>query len=225
MSRPMAAVWLAMRSLHLPPGLVEPEPMFGALPKGMKQPRPVVTEDSEPAKVRLPDLPDTDVQRRLQEAIAAMIEHVTKLQQTEGSTVLGEEEQQVFASSKLAMDDLVLMADSILKRIDAIARVPPTEALRAARRSIQDMLILVCVQGLTHEEYQIVRSQGLSVPLRARMDIWIPPSSHPLGEGVLSRLGVAKHHLFAGDMQFSKRRARQKKDKAGELAAHGAGDM
>ena len=77
-------------------------------------------------------------------------------------------------------------------------------AVTPAMKPMQNVLMLVVCRGLTLEE---LGSQGLPVVVKERLAILFLGC---MNEQILSRLGVAKYHLFNDGVKFSRRRARTK---------------
>ena len=77
-------------------------------------------------------------------------------------------------------------------------------AVNKAIIAVQNVIILVCSRGLTLED---LGSQGMPSILKQRIALLFPESCN---DERLSRLGVAKYHLFNEGTKFSRRRARNK---------------
>ena len=109
-----------------------------------------------------------------------------------------------FALDQAGGHGLPQLAAFILVSLDLIAG-QGHEARRAVNKAIiavQNGIILVCSRGLTLED---LGSQP-SV-LKQRIALLFP---HCSNDERLSRLGVAKYHLFNEGNKFSRRRARNK---------------
>ena len=90
----------------------------------------------------------------------------------------------------------------------------PRRALAEAVRMIQNVLVLACSREVALVD---LRERGIPVALRARL---AQVCREAMGgatcdadalEALISRCGVAKHHLFCNGVKFSRRRAKRDK--------------
>ena len=106
-------------------------------------------------------------------------------------------------------DSLAEQAARSLTRLDRIASHGdgPKRAVRRAVRSMQNILTLVCAQGLTLEE---LGHQGVPAPMKAKMTAMCIKLA--LDEGnLIARCGTAKYRLFNDGKKFSRRRRKRSK--------------
>ena len=80
-------------------------------------------------------------------------------------------------------------------------------AVRDAGNVMQNLVVLACSLELTAEEFATLQRQGLPDSMKARIASVLPGDA---ADDVMSRLGVAKYHLFTDGAIFSRRRARTK---------------
>lgn len=94
-------------------------------------------------------------------------------------------------------------------------------AVQEARHTIQNVMVLAASLGLTDDEFRQLGAQGMPTSLKARLSILLHMALGQLSVdaclSLLSRLGVAKYHVFNRGVKFSRRRRREKKpNSAGE---------
>ena len=101
------------------------------------------------------------------------------------------------------------LAAFILVSLDLIADQgdKAKRSVHDATQAVQNVILLVCCRGLTTKE---LGSQGMPVVLKQRIATLFPWSCN---DERLSRLGVAKYHLFNEGVKF--RRRFRKKEKYG----------
>lgn len=80
-------------------------------------------------------------------------------------------------------------------------------AVRDAGNVMQNLVVLACSLELTAEEFATLQRQGLPDSMKARIASVLPGDA---ADDLMSRLGVAKYHLFTDGAIFSRRRARTK---------------
>lgn len=81
-------------------------------------------------------------------------------------------------------------------------------AVRNAGNVMQNLVVLACSLELTAEEFATLQRQGLPDSMKARIASVLPGDA---ADDLMSRLGVAKYHLFTDGAKFSRRRARTKR--------------
>ena len=96
----------------------------------------------------------------------------------------------------------------------------PRRAVGVLMQPLQNALVLAMSLGLTDADFALLQSQGLTLPLKTQVvSLFHQALKEPTEEEMeklISRLGVAKYHLFNDGMKFSRRGARVKKEKSAE---------
>ena len=96
----------------------------------------------------------------------------------------------------------------------------PRRAVGVLMQPLQNALVLAMSLGLTDADFALLHSQGLPPPLKTQVvSLFHQALREPTVdeiENLMSRLGVAKYHLFNKGKKFSRRAKRQKKAKSAE---------
>lgn len=139
------------------------------------------------------------------------IHHLRHLSHWRGSTENQREEitrivqvwNDSFASDAAGLDKV---AAQTLLRLDTFSR---SDEVRQAARGVQNVLVLVCSQGLTHDD---LGGPGIPKVLKARLRSAFGDINCGVTENTLSRLGVAKYHIFNKGARFSRRQRKKISD-------------
>ena len=115
--------------------------------------------------------------------------------------------------SNAALESIAKQAGHAIGHLAAIQLGAPSKednrVVRNAVHMMQNLVVLACSLELTTEEFATLQQQGLPDSLKARIESVLPGDA---ADDLMSRLGVAKHHLFTEGAIFSRRRARQIKN-------------
>ena len=150
---------------------------------------------------------------QLQERLTLEVAHLSRLLCELGGKLgellmcRSEELVYAFALDEAVGHGLPQFAAFILVSLDLIAD-QGREARKAVHEAIiaaQNVIILVCSRGLTLAD---LGSQGMPSVLKQRIALLFSLDSYH--DERLSRLGVAKYHLFNEGTKFSRRKARMK---------------